>query len=240
VHHAARSNPNLDVLKLVIASETNGLADVRCPKVIRWAEALYDRNHDGALPLHLAATNANPDVFTFIAARRALGYETETEFREALQEQWLVEREERRELEAKQLKAEARRQRYEKQLNRKRSYGANVERLTPEETEGSVAVEELSPDSKKDKKGKKGKKKTKKTPKKQTSEKGQAMLRAALEDGSVDEEEAREIFQRFDRDGSQELSLKELTTVVVSILTQLKKKLIAAGANAEVRCTPLP
>ena len=151
-----------------------------------------------------------------------------------------MEREERRELEAKQLKAEARRQRYEKQLNRKRSYGANVERLTPEETEGSVAVEELSPDSKKDKKGKKGKKKTKKTPKKQTSEKGQAMLRAALEDGSVDEEEAREIFQRFDRDGSQELSLKELTTVVVSILTQLKKKLIAAGANAEVRCTPLP
>ena len=103
-----------------------------------------------------------------------------------------------------------------------------------------MAVEELSPDSKKDKKGKKGKKKTKKTPKKQTSEKGQAMLRAALEDGSVDEEEAREIFQRFDRDGSQELSLKELTTVVVSILTQLKKKLIAAGANAEVRCTPLP
>ena len=55
-----------------------------------------------------------------------------------------------------------------------------------------------------------------------------------------DEEEAREIFQRFDRDGSQELSLKELTTVVVSILTQLKKKLISAGANAEVRCTPLP
>ena len=123
VHHAARSNPNLEVLKLVIASETNGLADVRCPKVIRWAEALYDRNHDGALPLHLAATNANPDVFTFIAARRALGFETETEFREALQEQWLVEREERRELEAKQLKAEARRQRYEKQLNRKRSWG---------------------------------------------------------------------------------------------------------------------
>ena len=78
VHHAARSNPNLEVLKLVIASETNGLADVRCPKVIRWAEALYDRNHDGALPLHLAATNANPDVFTFIAARRALGFETET------------------------------------------------------------------------------------------------------------------------------------------------------------------
>ena len=64
--------------------------------------------------------------------------------------------------------------------------------------------------------------------------------RAALEDGSVDEEEAREIFQRFDRDGSQELSLKELTTVVVSILPQLKKKLVAAGANAEVRCTPLP
>jgi len=104
-----------------------------------------------------------------------------------------------------------------------------------------VAPEELSPDSKKDKKGKKGKKKAKakKTQKKQTTEKGQAMLRAALEDGSVDEEEAREIFQRFDRDGSQELSLKELTTVVVSILTQLKKKLISAGANAEVRCTPL-
>ena len=104
-----------------------------------------------------------------------------------------------------------------------------------------MAPEELSPDSKKDKKGKKkGKKKAKakKTQKKQTSEKGQAMLRAALEDGSVDEEEAREIFQRFDRDGSQELSLKELTTVVVSILTQLKKKLIAAGAKPTEPAAP--
>jgi hypothetical protein len=57
---------------------------------------------------------------------------------------------------------------------------------------------------------------------------GSAMMQAAMADGSVDEEECRAIFRKFDADGSGELDTKELTGVIIQILKALQNKLCAA------------
>ena len=49
-----------------------------------------------------------------------------------------------------------------------------------------------------------------------------------MADGSVDEEECRGIFRKFDDDGSGELDTKELTKVIVSILEALRNKVCGA------------
>ena len=53
------------------------------------------------------------------------------------------------------------------------------------------------------------------------------MIQAAMADGSVDEEECRAIFRKFDADGSGELDTKELTGVIIQILKALQNKLCA-------------
>ena len=55
-----------------------------------------------------------------------------------------------------------------------------------------------------------------------------SVFQAAMADGSVDEEECRGIFRKFDDDGSGELDTKELTKVIVSILEALRNKVCGA------------